>query len=357
MFIRPQIFAAILIAISSGAQAEELTLIGEFTLPTGLKIEGVELGGLSAIDYDLAQDQFYALSDDRAQRGPARVYPLKLEMTEAGIAGVDISAPVVLTDADGQPYAPKSVDPEGFRLIPGGAYWSSESGEDGAPFVVKMARDGRTAPLVFEIPDYHRPGAGMGARNNKAFEALAVDEEGRVIVGLENALVQDGPVASLEAGSPARVLLFPAPDASAARVAPFAEYVYPVDPIAAAPVPAGEFADNGLVELLARPEGGFYALERSFSAGVGTTIKLFTGSFEGASDVLGVESLKSASYTPITKRLILTLQSGGVTNHVDNLEGITFGPAINGQRTLVLISDNNFNPRGQLTQIIAFKVF
>ena len=43
---------------------------------------------------------------------------------------------------------------------------------------------------------------------------------------------------------------------------------------------------------------------------------------------------------------------------VDNIEGMTFGPELeNGHKSLVFISDNNFNAFGtQLTQIILFEV-
>ena len=112
----------------------------------------------------------------------ARFYPLKLEIGEAGITSLDIGAPVALTDVDGQPYPPKSVDPEGFRLISGGAYWSSESSADGAPFLVKIDLDGRAAAMTFDIPEYYLPSDGAGVRNNRAFEALAVDADGRVII-------------------------------------------------------------------------------------------------------------------------------------------------------------------------------
>ena len=57
MSLRHFVFAATL-AVLPCAQAEELTLIGEFTLPTGLKIGGVEFGGVSALDYDRAEDVF-----------------------------------------------------------------------------------------------------------------------------------------------------------------------------------------------------------------------------------------------------------------------------------------------------------
>ncbi|MEM9096364.1 MAG: esterase-like activity of phytase family protein, partial [Pseudomonadota bacterium] len=54
--------------------------------------------------------------------------------------------------------------------------------------------------------------------------------------------------------------------------------------------------------------------------------------------------------------LLFTLQAGGIADTIDNLEGMTFGPEIDGARTLVLVSDNNFNPNGQFTQFLLFKI-
>ena len=41
---------------------------------------------------------------------------------------------------------------------------------------------------------------------------------------------------------------------------------------------------------------------------------------------------------------------------VDNIEGMSWGPMLaDGKRSLVLVSDNNFNP-AQVTQFLAFEV-
>ena len=40
---------------------------------------------------------------------------------------------------------------------------------------------------------------------------------------------------------------------------------------------------------------------------------------------------------------------------LDNIEGLTFGPVVNGKRTLILVSDNNFNP-AQFTQFVALTI-
>jgi 3-phytase len=51
-----------------------------------------------------------------------------------------VGAPLVLTDSDGTPYRPGTVDPESIRLTPDGMVWSSEGDESlGAPAAVTAA--------------------------------------------------------------------------------------------------------------------------------------------------------------------------------------------------------------------------
>ena len=128
------------------AAAESFRLLGEFQLPTGLMIEGVALGGLSAIDYDPINDVYYALSDDRAERGPARIYRLKIDFDESGVSAVDVLGRIDLTNAAGQPYAMKSVDPEALRLNGDGFFWAHEGDADAPPFVGTMDAAGRSGP-------------------------------------------------------------------------------------------------------------------------------------------------------------------------------------------------------------------
>ncbi len=57
---------------------------------------------------------------------------------------------------------------------------------------------------------------------------------------------------------------------------------------------------------------------------------------------------------PVEKTLLLDFADLGIP--LDNIEGITFGEDLpNGKQSLILISDNNFNP-GQFTQVLAFEV-
>jgi hypothetical protein len=62
---------------------------------------------------------------------------------------------------------------------------------------------------------------------------------------------------------------------------------------------------------------------------------------------------------PVKRTLLLDLSSlrndDGSVLALDNVEGITLGPLVDGKRTLILASDNNFNP-AQFTQFIALQI-
>lgn len=345
-----------LAAIAAPAQGEELELLGRYELPAGLKIGGVAFGGLSAIDYDAEKGHFVALTDDRGANGPPRFYEIGLDLEPNGVFGVDIKEQRPILNEEDGPFPDGAIDPEALRLGKGGALiWAQEGGASGVPSVGVMLPNGRQVAR-FAIPPYYArkgdPGAETaGLRDNFGFEALAIGPAGEVVVGMEQALVQDGPAADFGQGSPARILVL-SPDELRAT----AEYVYPVGPVPARPEPEDGFRTNGLVELLARPEGGFYALERAFVTGRGGFVNLYTTSFEGASNVLGAESLEDMAPQTMRKELLLSLAVGPKLPVLDNIEGMSFGPEIGGRRTLVMISDDNFSTKGQVTQILLFAI-
>ncbi|MCG8366302.1 MAG: esterase-like activity of phytase family protein, partial [Pseudanabaenales cyanobacterium] len=56
---------------------------------------------------------------------------------------------------------------------------------------------------------------------------------------------------------------------------------------------------------------------------------------------------------PVEKRLLLDFEELGI--RLDNSEALAFGPTLpNGRQSLLVVSDNNFNPNHQITQFIAF---
>lgn len=364
--------------------AQTLHYLGQQIVPTSASFRGLPLGGLSSIDYVPASGHYLAISDDRSDRGPARFYELTLDLSQfrrsatpgdAGVGWVDMTT---LLDLDGQPFGRNKVDPESLRLDArrGLIYWSNEgqrvAGAMQNPTIRRMQPDGRPAG-EFALPGYYLPvgsasglAAGdMGVYNNLAFESLAITPDGRRLWTMsENALAQDDLPSAVGRGSRARMLSF---DLDSGRAG--AEYVYEIGPVPFPPARAGDFATNGVPEMLALSDHEFIAIERAFAVGAQTpgiaahtrqpssnTIKLYRIDTRGATDVRGWPTIRGKDVVPVRRELLLDLSTlkndDGSVLALDNIEGLTFGPLYQGKRTLILVSDNNFNP-AQFTQFIA----
>jgi hypothetical protein len=344
---------------SNGSQPPSLEFLGQAIVPTGTTFAGTTVGGLSSITYDAGGGVFYALSDDQGQFQPARFYTLTVDLADGRLDDGDVTFRGVTTllAPNGQPYPPASLDPEGLTLAPKSdeLILTSEgiANVGIAPFVRRYSLGGSFLGDL-PVPDAFLPtSATHGVRQNLAFEAAAVAPNGRhLFVGMEGALAQDGPAASLTGGSAARILRY---NLSTGRVD--AQYVYDTDPLAEPPVPATAFGVNGLVELLPFNDQFMLSMERSFSVGApgtGNKIKLYSVAFPGADDVNGLDSIAPVlgSVRVAQKTLLLDLDTLGLP--LDNVEGMTLGPNLpDGRRSLLLVSDNNFAAT-QFTQFLLF---
>ena len=359
-------FIAAAIALTAGStQAADFSLrvIGATSLPTGTQFQGVEFGGISGLDR-AADGSYWAISDDRGgERGTPRFYNLSLDYDASGFHGVTINSQTYMQRADGStfPSSARTVDPEGIRVAPNGnLYWSSEgnwSTNPSAlyqPFVREMTTAGVfvrefSTPAIYNYVD----NASTGGRNNKLFEALTVAPDGTVYVANEDALAQDGSLTTVSSGSVVRVTAL-----DAATGAARGQYAYELPPIPVDAVPGAPFGpDNGLPELLAISDTQFIAIERAFAFGVGNTIRLTLAEITAdTTDVSSFASLTGADYTPMRRTLLLEMPItfDGIT--LDNIEGVSWGKTLaNGNRTLVLVADNNFSAT-QSTQFIAIEV-
>jgi len=332
-----------------------LTFLGEATLPTGLQFQNTEVGGLSGITYDAEQQVYYAISDDRSQKAPARFYTLTIDLSQRTLKpdGVKVTAVHTILNTDGKPFPPESVDPEGIALTRDRTLWISSEGNAQAriaPFVRNSSLEGQYLREL-PVPEKFLPSTRRGVRQNLAFESLTITPNQRQLYAAnENALIQDGDEATTTTGSPVRILRYRLPAGI-----PDGEFVYFTDAVVAPPIPSDGFNTNGLVELLALDDRGtLLALERSFSVGVGHAVRLYKLSLRDATDVKAIPSLNQLGairIKPVEKTLLLDLTKLGIKLY--NLEGMTLGSWLpHGHRILVIVGDNNFGT--DITQVLAF---
>jgi hypothetical protein len=333
-----------------------LEYLGDTTIPAGLPFDGTVVGGLSSITYDASRDVYYALSDDQGAgftptSTPSRFYTLHIDVSDGSLDTDDVTvlSTTTLLGLDGEPFPAQSLDPEGMTLTPQHTLVVTSEGISNRgipPFVREFSLSGQELRDL-PVPGYFDPtDPSVGVRNNLGFEAAAVTPDGqRLVVGTENALVQDGPAATTSTTSPARILSYHIGHGGSDR-----EYVYDTDPVSA---PSPVFTVNGLVELLPLNEQFMLAMERSFSVGVGNDIRIFRLALPGATNVSGVPDLDDVTgLRPAQKSLLLQLPATVGGQPLDNVEGMTLGPLLpDGRRAVLLVSDNNFTP-GQDSQVL-----
>jgi len=322
------------------------------------------VGGLSGLAFDPKDGLYYAISDDRSDRAPARFYTLAATITpENTFADVTVESMTALKDADGQTIPPGRIDPEGIAVAPGGTLFiSSEGGStaDVSPFIARFDRTSgeflQSLPLA---PRYlpSEDGSTRGVQNNLGFESLTLEHAGRtapesdpyrVFAATEGALVSDKLPPGATGSTRVRLLHYLV--GPMGEPMPISEHLYLLDP-----APLGSIV-YGLSELLAIPPAGhFLALERGFGLG-GFSARLFEVVIANATDIRRVESLSGDLGQLVSVQKKPLLDFANLDLEIDNLEGMTLGPRLaDGSQSLVLISDNNFSDR-QVTQLLLFRL-
>jgi len=344
---------------SAAVTVTNIELIGQAILPTGLTFQKTQVGGLSGITYDQKKDLYYAISDDRSEKAPARFYTLKIDLSKGTLQknGVVPVGVTTLLNENGEKFPPGTSDTEGIALTSKETIFISSEGDVSKlinPFIQEFSLSSGKVITKLPIPDKFLPDKNgkQGIRQNLAFESLTITpDEKNLFTASENALIQDGPAAQPKISSPCRIIQY-----NLLTNQPEKEYLYQTEPVSPLFNITGKFA-SGLPDLIALDnQGNFLSLERTFS-GLGFGISLFEVSLENADDIHDINSILSVDskkIKPVQKKLLLDLRNLDLL--LDNIEGLTLGPQLpDGQRTLILVSDNNFN-KLQRTQILAFKL-
>ena len=350
------------------ASIKSIKLLGQYIIPYATTFKNTAVGGLSGIDYDSKKDQYYLVSDDRSDRNPARFYTAKIFISAAGIDSLRFTGVEFMRQPDGTVYPnnkqdrTKTPDPESMRYDPANRLlvWSSE-GER----IVKAKDTVLVDPSIniinkngkyygsFEIPANLRMHANeSGPRQNGVLEGLSfADDYKTLFVNVEEPLYQDGPKAdTMENNAFIRIYRF---DAKTKKST--AQYAYRLSPVAYPPNPSTGFKINGVPEILSLGNDQLLVIERSFSTGrLASNIKVFMVNLEGATDISDQNLKDNTSFRAVSKKLLLNMDDLGI--YTDNIEGLTFGPALpNGHKTLLFVADNNFTI-AQQAQLFLFEV-
>ena len=336
----------------------EIDFIGSATFPTDFAFEKTSLGGFSGITYDVEKKLYYTISDDRSEKGAARFYTLKIDLskgllTDGGVVPVGVTT---LLNESSQPFPTSSIDSEGITLTNKETLYISSEGDKSKqiqPFIKEFSISSAKELTTLPIPKKFLPdeSSKQGIRDNLAFESLTITPNQKYLfTATENALIQDGSEAKPKTSTPCRILQY-----NLLTAQPEKEFVYQTEPVTPILNVFRRFS-SGLTDLVALDnQGHFLSLERTFT-GFGFSIALFQISLEGADDIHNIDSLLAVdlkNIKPIEKKLLLDLRQLDVA--LDNIEGLTLGPKLPDGQSLILVSDNNFNPL-QRTQILAFKL-
>lgn len=355
-------FLIFFIGAVPAALALRLEYVDHVELTHKMSFEKTKIGGLSALVFEPsssgAEGDLYSASDDRGGVNEPRFYKFHLTLKKGKLSIKPESKHFI----KGKPAT--ILDMEAMAPLPWGNFLISSEGDNNKkpripPELMDIKKDG-TWVRNFSIPEKFIPeGAGeqkKGIRNNTGFEGLTAWVPKNLIwAWLEGPLVQD----SNEDSGPIRVLQYEMPEAWVIK--PTKEFVYVPEP--GKTQEKEVFLGAKVSEALALSETETLVLERTVKLGVkelGFRCQLYKARLKDAQDVSGFASLKEKDLRKIktiSKELILDFESirkklGG---HVDNFEGMTFGPLLDGKKTILLVSDDNFKSI-QKTQFVLLKL-
>jgi hypothetical protein len=356
----------------------------------------------SDLAYDRSSGTFWGNTD----RGPGggvisfqpRVHQFGLDIQPDGsVTGFALKKTVTFTDKDGTPFdglnpgllngdkskLGLSFDPEGIvRLKNGNFLVADEYG----PSLYEFDRNGRLV-RAFETPENLKPrtsggtlnyvdgrGAAPGVRvetgrqDNRGFEGLTLSGDGKFAWAvMQDPLMQEGGPGGREGRRSQNVRVVKFDTATGEAVG---QYIYQLEALAdingRIPGTAADFAATsqgrniGLSGIIALPNGKFLVLERD-NRGFGVdpvidgllpvgTKRVYLVDFTGATDVSEISLAGSndlpGGVVPATKTLWLDIQAefekAGIMV-TEKMEGIAFGPNIDGGRAFIVVTDNDFS--------------
>ncbi|RLS79683.1 MAG: esterase-like activity of phytase family protein [Planctomycetota bacterium] len=324
--------ASLLLATSLQASAPRIALRGTIELPasvTDAAGRDVPIAGISGVTW-FAADRYAAVLDNSDL-----IVCFRLTLSAGG-------EPLAISDVEvvrlRETHDYEDIAPWPASSVDGGTrHQEDDAGrrvlvcEEDTPAIRGVSLDdgglGEALPL---------PGILRSRRPNRGLEALALDPDHRHLwTATEEALADDGPPATADAGTVVRITRVPLPGGDDRVTA--AQFAYAVDPPHRFAPVFGGTPLSGLVALAALGSGRLLVLERSGAPG----LPPFAGRIHfvdttDCADVSAIAGGLAALGTCRVAKQRLWEDSLGV-----NLEGMCLGPRLaSGDRALVTVADN-----------------
>ncbi len=349
--------AITLAALVPTAQAFEIqnaTFIGQQSIPNNAPIApAATLNGLSGITY-AGNDTYYVISDN-APTGDAKFHTLTLKIQGNALQILPVSTTYLKT-ATGAAIPAQALDNEGVALTRDGKLWISSEGYITRnpvvnptinQFSVRTGQQLATLPIDVKFKATFSSSGNQltGIQSNRGFEGLTITPDNRYLTAItESALITDGTQKLLK-----NTLTNPN-EFKRSRVLRYdlqtqgtQEFLYNAETI-----PLNIFAPGltAVSEILALDSTGdrYLALERTYvqSSPSVFSARLYEFDLKGATDIR-TRTAMSAGIIPAKKQLVFDFAN--LKTKMPNLEAMTWGPVLpNGQRSLILMSDNNYSP-------------
>ena len=346
-----------------------INFLSEYIMPLNLEFNKTIIGGLSGIDYDEKNSQYFLISDDPSKFSPARFYTAKIEIKDNKIDTVKITDVQFLHQQNGEQYpiyqfgVNSKADAEAIRYNPRSKQlvWSNEGDrlfrsidttivQLSLTFISTLGKFIDTLPLPQGFAFTKKE---FGLRKNAIFEGVTfADNYKTLYASLEEPLYQDGPQAAYKFDKAlTRILKF---DVKTKKNT--AQYAYNLDAMSVQPKEEHPWNVNGISEILAVNNQTLLVIERSWAKGYDdrTFVKLYLVDLRNAENQINNPSFTKSPPRTLKKKLLFDFDS--LNSHIDNIEGVTFGPKLpNENGTLIFCVDNNF-AKNQAQQFFLFEV-
>ncbi len=338
----------------------EIKYLDEYILYNDTIFKEAKIGGLSGIEYHKEKGIYYIVCDDA--KNP-RFYEASIDIKKDTFSSITFNKVIILKDKNGQFSDSNTLDLESLRILGKEKIIFSSEGSIRHNFNPSIFITDQTGNYQdqYMLPSYFQVDSESKnkPRHNGAFEGLASDHNNSGYwAAMELPLELDGEEPTIDsAGAPIRITHFD----TATKQADF-QFVYPLDKLAKDP--KDKFGVNGVTALIQLTENQFLIIERGFASGYGTqgnTVRIYLTDNSTATNTLDHTILGHQKITPAKKTLLFDFESirDQLTDTiVDNIEGVTLGPTLsNGNLSLILVSDNNFNPVSkQINQFILLEL-